>query len=118
MNDCKMYKMSADMECQRPAEDSEEGVYLSSVRKHAQKDSITKKVIMLILKLLFSYSISCFVFQWAVRIAYIERGYKAYGGEYMLAVATFMITYFAINKLLNIFGGLRHGKERDRRNAE
>ncbi len=106
MCECEMYKMWADMECQYLTEDTKVRVCLSMVpggKKETGKDSIPERIVLLAIKLFFAYSVAYFVYPWAIQSAYNERGYEAYGGEYILVLAVFMFAYKMISLFFKYF---------------
>jgi drug/metabolite transporter superfamily protein YnfA len=70
-----------------------------------------------ILKLLISTAISYVIGRWAIAQAYASRGYKAYGGEYILIMLTFLGCYYAMTKLFNRLGGDRRDDKGCHRDA-
>ncbi len=106
MSEIQMYTMQTDMEHQHLTEDSKVRVYLSTMREKGEekkKDSMPEKIVLLMIKVFFSYSIAYFVSPWAVWIAYRERGYEAYGGEYILIFVAFIGAYYAISIFFKYF---------------
>ena len=77
--------------------DSEVRIYLSAERK--EEDSIPERIVIFTLKIFFAYSVSYFSSLLIIPFAYQERGYKAYGGEYILLLAIFIAAY----KIISIF---------------
>lgn len=101
MSERKMYRLSAGVEHQYLTEDSKVRVYLSEVRSKKEKRQTTfEKVILLVLELFYSFAVSYFVGTWAIDYAYMERGYFAIGGEYMLIGMTFAICFWGIRNFL------------------
>jgi hypothetical protein len=94
--------MSVDVEDQYLTEDSKVRVYLSEVCSPA-KETIAEKVVVIALELFYSLTITYFVGRWAIAAAYAERGYKAYGGEYLLILFTFLACYYIIGKFFKNF---------------
>lgn len=83
MNDRKMYRLSAGVEHQCLTEDSKVRIYLSEVRSK-KKETWFEKIVIAFLEVFYSLTATYFVGKWAIASAYAERGYKAYGGEYIL----------------------------------
>lgn len=77
--------------------DSEVHIYLSTKRKEA--DSVPERIVIFTLKMFFAYSVSYFSSLLIIPFAYQQRGYKAYGGEYILLFAIFIAAY----KIISIF---------------
>lgn len=107
MNVGKMYGVRIDVEPKCVTEDTEKRVYMSLVRIKRKskwkklwgtasgKIKCTAKVV---LKLFVSYVISCATAILAFHAAYLERGYDAVGGEYLLVIASFLIAYWSMGK--------------------
>ncbi|RKI90472.1 hypothetical protein D7V94_13675 [Parablautia intestinalis] len=68
-----------------------------------KKDSIPEIIILFMIKTFFSFSAAYFVSLWVMQIAYEERGYKAYGGEYILILIAFVATYYNISLFFKYF---------------
>ncbi len=106
MCESKMHEVESGMEYQHITKDSEDGMHLSAVHEEnckRKKDSILQKIMLLMIKLFFSYSVAYFVSIWAIEIAYEERGYKAYGGEYILIIIAFIAAYYNISLFFKYF---------------
>lgn len=106
MNERKMYRLSVDMADKCVTEDSKVRIYLSEVRSET-KETASEKIIVGCLKFFYSGAVAAMIGQWAIAAAYAERGYKAYGGEYLLIGMTFLISYHLIDKF---FKGYRRQK--------
>lgn len=120
MCECKVYKMRIGMECQCLTEDTERWVCVPGVQDgegEAGKDSIPEKVALMVIKLFISYSAAYFVSLWAIPAAYNERGYEAYGGEYLLILAAFVTAYKATSLFFKNFRRKKRGKEGSRGTA-
>lgn len=76
-------------------------VYLSAAEQ--RKDSILEMAMLMLVKLFFAFSASYFASVWATRQAYADRGYEAYGGEYILAIIVFLISYGIITVFFRRF---------------
>lgn len=100
MRESKMYKMQLIVEHKYITEDSETRIYLSKVResKWPAVKRICKKLISTIHQLLLAAIVTLPFGIWSIRYAYHERGYKAYGGEYLFMV----LVYYMTLKVLNI----------------
>lgn len=108
MCDSKVYKLPEDMEYKCVAEDSKIRLYMSAVRsekKKRRKPTILEKIVTVALKLFYSSTVSYFVGRWAIKTAYMERGYEAVGGEYLLIIATFLFCLWSINKFFKLSRG-------------
>lgn len=75
-------------------------VYLSAAEP---KVSILDRIMLLAVKGFFSFSVSYFASIWITRQAYAERGYKAYGGEYILILVVFLIAYRIVTAFFRNF---------------
>lgn len=58
------------------------------------------KVYTVSLALCYSISVSSSIGEWAIEYAYNERGYVAYGGEYLLIGMVFIGSFWAVKKIL------------------
>lgn len=67
--------------------------------------AILEAVIVFVLELFYSLSVTYFVGRWAIAYAYTERGYEAYGGEYLLILFCFITNFYMIRKFLKTLGG-------------
>lgn len=59
------------------------------------------QIIKRIAALLYSLVVTFMAGEWAVKYAFMERGYKAVGGEYLFIVAVSLSAYKVINIFLN-----------------
>lgn len=84
----------------------------NSCTKSEATNSIDKKefikvvgeyAMLLALELFYSLSVTYFVGKWAIAYAYAERGYKAYGCEYLLIALTFVGSFYTISKFFKNF---------------
>lgn len=57
-------------------------------------------------ELFYSLSITYYVAKWAVAYAYSVRGYEAYGGEYILIIMAFVVSFGSIHIFFRV---LRRG---------
>lgn len=60
--------------------------------------AVIDAVTVFALELFYSISVTYFIGEWAIDFAYAERGYKAYGGEYLLILFCFVISFRTIRK--------------------
>lgn len=102
MHEYEMRRMSIDVEHQYLTEDTKVLVYLSTMRS-AKEETICEKAIVAILELFYSFTITYFVGKWAIAYAYAERGYKAYGGEYLMIFAAFVLSFCTIRYFFDTF---------------
>ncbi len=73
------------------------------------RKTLKRDLIAVIWTLLVTYAIG----KWAFHLAYIERGYEAAGGEYLLILAVYWGAWKAINCLFDSLEELEN--ERNRR---
>lgn len=52
-----------------------------------------------VIQLLSAVAIGSSILVWAVQAAYVQRGYQAYGGEYLFAVMVGIVIYFVAGKV-------------------
>lgn len=74
--------------------------------------AFVKAAMFFALELLYSLSVTYFFGKWAVAYAYAERGYEAFGGEYLLILLCFITSFYAIRKLFEYVGG-KHGRSNE-----
>lgn len=106
MRECKVYKVREGMECQCIAEDSEVRLYLSPMRNRGtenREDSSIEKAAVMFINIFFAFSVAYFASLWAIPVAYMERGYKAYGGEWLFIMAVFAVAYQSMNQFFKYF---------------
>lgn len=81
------------------------------------RKTLKRDLIAIIWTLLVTYAIE----KWSFHLAYIERGYKAVGGEYLLVLMVYLGAWKAINYLFDSLEELererRRKKNRSRRTA-
>jgi len=104
MVESKMYKVPIIVERKYVTEDSEVRIYLSQMRseKKPPKKKIKDKIVALVLELFYTGTITYLVGDWAIGFAYKERGYFAYGSEYLLIVLTFLISFRTIRAFFKV----------------
>lgn len=107
MSDIKVHYVFIVLERKHISQDSKGRVRLPQLRKILEVKKIKKafkrffrKVMILAFKLLASAAITLPFAIWAIEDAYIERGYKAYGGEYLFIAMFFYLVYHAVFFLL------------------
>lgn len=96
----------SNLEYQYLIEGSVTRIYLLAVREEKDitvKDSVLDRVVLLVIKIFFSYSVAYFVSLWAIKAAYEQREYEAYGGEYILILAAFVIAYETLSLFFKNF---------------
>lgn len=95
MDDVKVCPLPDDVEHPDIAEDSVDGV--------RDAEEITEKITVLLLEMFYSAAVTYFVGRWAVASAYAARGYKAYGGEYILIMLAMVLSYCFIHRFFRNF---------------
>lgn len=101
LSDSKRKRMLLNVEYRCVTKASGVGVYLISMPE--LKDSMPERVAVMIIKLFFSYSVAYFASLWLVQNAFVKRGYKAYGGEYILVVLIFLLSYSMLHTFFKHF---------------
>lgn len=97
-----MRKMQIIVERKCLTEDSEVKVYLSLVQEKqwSQIKKVCKTIIFTLARLVAAAVIIIPFGLWFIQYAYFERGYKAYGGEYLLIICGFYIFFKVLGVLL------------------
>ena len=95
MDERKVHKVQLMVECERVEGDPKVRVYLSEVRKitWTQIKKVCNQAFVLIFRILVSIAITFIFGIWAIECAYLDRGYRAYGGECLLIVLVFFIAF-------------------------
>lgn len=113
MSESKVCKVQSELEYQYLTEDSKVRVYLSPVRREKQKDSVAEIITVGIIEFFFALSAAYFTAMQTIPYAYQKRGYKAYGGEYILVGIVFLLSYCGIHTFFKYYRrGKAHDKER------
>lgn len=101
---CNLYKVLLIVECEYISEDSKDRLYLSQVRKIRNPAAriFAERASRTIARLILSCGLTAPFAAWAVVYAFLERGYKAYGGEYLFILMVFGAMYWALGKFFNI----------------
>ena len=73
---------------------------MQNQKNETEKVYIAEKIELFIIKLFFSCLAACIASPWIIQAAYNERGYKAYGGEYILIFAVHIASYYVISLFL------------------
>lgn len=97
-----MYKVLLVVECEYISEDSKGRLYLSQVqevRNPAVRMRLTRASVIAA-KLILSGALTAPPAAWSVIYAFLERGYKAYGGEYLFIIMVFLAVYWALGKFI------------------
>lgn len=99
---CKVHKMLLVVECEYISENSRGRLYLSQVQKIRNPAArlFQKKAAVVAAKLILSVALTVPAASCAVIAAYLERGYMAYGGEYLFILMVFRAVYWALGKFL------------------
>ena len=90
------------VECEYISENSRDRLYLSQVQKIRNPAArlFQKKAAVVAAKLILSVALTVPAASCAVIAAYLERGYMAYGGEYLFILMVFRAVYWALGKFL------------------
>lgn len=56
-----------------------------------------REALIILMELFYSFTIAYFIGKWAIDYAYSVRRYKAYGGEYVLIVGVFLISFHGMH---------------------
>jgi hypothetical protein len=72
-------------------------------------------IIRELLEVAYSLAITIAVGRWAINYAYLERGYKAVGGEYLLILMTYWVASKAIQYLFDTLEELEDERNRQKR---
>ena len=99
---CKVRRMLFVVECEYISENSRGWLYVSQVQKIRTPAArlFQKKAAVVAAKLILSVALTVPAASCAVIAAYLERGYMAYGGEYLFILMVFRAVYWALGKFL------------------
>jgi F0F1-type ATP synthase assembly protein I len=93
--------MPVDMANQHTKGNSKGRVHMPVLySKKRQLQRAIARTILFLIKTAVSSFIAWLISLWAIPAAYAERGYSAVGGEWILIIATFCFTYWAITAQL------------------
>ena len=97
-----MHKVLFVVECEYISENSRDRLYLSQVQKIRNPAArlFQKKAAVIAAKMILSAALTVPAASCAIIAAYIERGYMAYGGEYLFILMVFRAVYWALGKFL------------------
>lgn len=97
-----MCKVLLIVECEYISEDSKGRLYLSKVQevRNPAVRMRSKKAAMAAARLILSSALTAPFATWSVIYAFLERGYKAYGGEYLFIIMVFLAVYWALGKFI------------------
>ena len=76
-----------------------------------RRKRLKRELIAIVWTLLVTYAIG----KWSFHLAYIERGYEAVGGEYLLIPAVYWGAWKAINYLFDSMEELEYERQRRKR---
>lgn len=101
-NVCKVHKVLFIVECECISEDPQNRLYLSNVQevRNLETGMRSKKAAMAAARLILSSVLTAPLAAWSIIYAFLERGYKAYGGEYLFIIAAFLAVYWALGKFM------------------
>lgn len=99
---CKVHKMLLVVECEYISENSRGRLYLSQVQevRNPAVRMRSKNASVIAAKLILSGALTAPPAAWSVIYAFLERGYKAYGGEYLFIIMVFLAIYWALGKFI------------------
>ena len=97
-----MHKVLLLVECEYISEDSKGRLYLSQVQevRNPAVRMRSKKASVIAAKLILSGALTAPPAAWSIIYAFLERGYKAYGGEYLFIIIVFLAVYWALCKFV------------------
>ncbi len=97
-----MHKVLLLVECEYISEDSKGRLYLSQVQevRNPAARMRSEKVSVITAKLILSGVMTAPFAAWSIIYAFLERGYKAYGGEYLFIIMVFLAVYWALSKFI------------------
>lgn len=106
-DECIVCNVWIIMECQCLAEDSKVRVYLSKVRKSKWQAArrFIKKAAPHVIRLFGAIALTYLYSVWSIEQAFIQRGYKAYGGEYLVIPFVFYGIYKVFGWIQKLFYG-------------
>lgn len=66
-----------------------------------QSECFQKKAAVTIARLILSGALTAPFAAWSIIYAFLERGYRAYGGEYLFIIMVFLAVYWALGKFMD-----------------
>lgn len=78
-----------------------------------RRKRLKRELIAIVWTLLVTYAIG----KWSFHLAYIERGYEAVGGEYLLIPAVYWGAWKAINYLFDSMEALEYERQRRKKRS-
>lgn len=114
---CEVRTVWVTLECQ-PNDRFIQRIYLPTLQKQEQKKARAKKIKKAFInigiqfvRILLGMIVSFLVADWVVPLSYAERGYLAFGGEWILIVFAGTFTYFYVSRrVITYFKRVRNGK--------
>lgn len=91
-----MYKVQLNVEHKYITEDSKVRLYMSIMPRREVKTK-KKEVLQIFHRILIASAVTLPIAMAAIQLAYLERGYWAVGGEYLLSLLVFLF-YFKQSK--------------------
>jgi len=76
-----------------------------------------KEIRRALIATVYTISVMAAIGKWAIWSAYVERGYKAVGGEYLLIFMAGMAAWSAINYYFDSLEELEHERNRKKRRS-
>lgn len=67
-----------------------------------------KEIIRQVIEAVYALGIAVSIGRWSFHIAYVQRGYKSVGGEYLLIPVVYWLAYKAIHYLFDNLEELDH----------
>lgn len=97
-----MCKVLLIVECEYISEDSKGRLYLSQVQevRNPAVRMRSKKASVIAAKLILAGVLTVPFAAWSIIYAFLQRGYKAYGGEYLFIITVFLAVYWALGKFI------------------
>lgn len=95
-----MYKVQLNVEHKYITEDSKVRLYMSIMPRREVKNNNRdkkKEVLQILHRILIASAVTLPIAMAAIQLAYLERGYWAVGGEYLLSLLVFLF-YFKQSK--------------------
>lgn len=74
-----------------------------------------EKPIGRLIKVSYALIITCMIGRWGICMAYMQRGYKAVGGEYILIMITYLVAWKAMHYFMNTLEESKHERKDKKR---
>lgn len=65
----------------------------------------------------YALAVTFAIGKWAIYYAYLERGYEAIGGEWLLILVAYLVAYMAIHYLFDVLEELGYERQRKKRRS-